>query len=42
MCAYLSIGPTSDELDHPIGIQVEGVDAHCMILRLREKEKQNI
>lgn len=32
--ADLSIGPASDELHHPVCIQVKGVDAHCMILRL--------
>lgn len=33
--ADLSVGPASDKLHYPISIQVEGMDAHCMILRLK-------
>lgn len=40
LCAHLSIGPASDELHHPISIQVKGVDAHCMILRLKGERKK--
>lgn len=39
MCADLSVGPAGDELHNPIGIQVEGMDAHGMILRLEEEIK---
>lgn len=37
--ADLSIGPPGDELHHPVSIQVKGVDAHCMILRLFDEGK---
>lgn len=42
LSAHLSIGPASDELHHPISIQVKGMNAHCMILRLKGERKKDI
>lgn len=40
LCADLSVGPASDELHHPISIQVKGMDTHCMILWLKGERKE--